>query len=194
MAGETNVNVSLDFTNPLYLHPSDGTHTIAVSKLTRSGNYQTWKRSMEIALSSKRKLGFVTGSVSRPIDDSVKAELWDTCNSTVIGWIHASVLDSIKSSILFLSTARMIWSHLEKQFSLTDGSRKYKISRDLYGLKQGGAPVHEYYTNMRSLWKELEAVSALPTITTTGTDITAFLRAMERQQEESHLFQFLNGR
>ncbi|XP_021751248.1 uncharacterized protein LOC110716903 [Chenopodium quinoa] len=188
MAGEGVITTPLDFTNPLYLHPSNGTHTIAVSKLTGSSNYQTWQRSMEIALSSKCKLGFVTRTVQHPAEDPVKAELWDICNATVIGWIHASVSDSIKSSILFLSTSRMIWSHLKKQFSLTNGSCKYKISRDLIGLRQNGAPVHEYYIHMRDLWQELESMSALPAITTTATDVPAFLRAMERQQEESRLF------
>uniref|UniRef100_A0A803N2R4 Retrotransposon Copia-like N-terminal domain-containing protein n=1 Tax=Chenopodium quinoa TaxID=63459 RepID=A0A803N2R4_CHEQI len=75
---ESVTTTSLDFTNPLYLHPSDGTHTIAIFKLTGFGNYRTWRKLLEIAISSKRKLGFVTGALSRPIEHSVKAELWDT--------------------------------------------------------------------------------------------------------------------
>lgn len=185
--------VAIDVTSPLYLHPSESSYSVAVSKLTGSSDYRAWQRSMQIALSSKRKLGFVKGTVLRPTDDAIKAEQWDTCNSTVIGWLHGSVSESIKSSILFLNTARLIWSSLEKQFSLTNGSRKYKLKRDLYNLKQNGVPVHQYYTMMGALWQELDSMSALPAITTTGNDITTFLRAMERQHEENRLFEFLNG-
>ncbi|XP_056693157.1 uncharacterized protein [Spinacia oleracea] len=184
---------TIDMTNPLYLHPSDGSHTIAISKLNGAVDYRTWRRSMEIALGSKRKLGFVNGTVVRSTDDSVKAELWDTSNSTVLGWIHGSVSDTIKTSIIFLNTARETWVHLEKRFSLTNGSRKYKLNRDLYGLKQNGAVVHEYYTAMRALWQELESMNSLPVMTTVAADVTTYLRALDRQQEEQHLFQFLNG-
>lgn len=51
---------------------------------------------MENALSSKRKIGFVTGTVVRDEVDKVKGELRDTCNDTVIGGIMGSVEDSIK--------------------------------------------------------------------------------------------------
>lgn len=39
---------------------------------------------MELALASKRKVGFVTGMVTRDKDDEKLQEQWDTCNNTVI--------------------------------------------------------------------------------------------------------------
>lgn len=57
---------SLLFQNPLYLHPSDGPGTLVVNeKLLGAQNYRSWKRSVEIALSTKRKLGFIRGTVPR---------------------------------------------------------------------------------------------------------------------------------
>ena len=68
---------------------------------------------MEIALASKRKLGFVTGSVKKEKSNAVKAEAWETCNSMIISWIFGSVSESIKKSILFVSNAHQIWRQFE---------------------------------------------------------------------------------
>ncbi|KAL2941620.1 hypothetical protein RDABS01_029970 [Bienertia sinuspersici] len=73
-----------DIQNPLYLHPSDGPSTIAIEKLQGAADYRSWKRSMEIALASKRKLGFVTGLVVRDPEDKEKQDQWNTCNSMII--------------------------------------------------------------------------------------------------------------
>ncbi|KAL2933752.1 GDSL esterase/lipase EXL2 [Bienertia sinuspersici] len=73
----------IDPTSPLYLHPSDGTTSINIEKLQGASNYRPWRRSLEIALASKRKLGFVTGGVKRDENDKVKQECWDTCNNMI---------------------------------------------------------------------------------------------------------------
>ncbi|KAL2939236.1 Mitochondrial dicarboxylate/tricarboxylate transporter DTC [Bienertia sinuspersici] len=86
---------TVDVTCPLYLHPSEGILTVS-EKLQGIHNYRPWKRSMELALASKRKLGFVTGAVTRDKHDQKLQELWDTCNSTVISWLHANMGDMIK--------------------------------------------------------------------------------------------------
>ncbi|KAL2906933.1 hypothetical protein RDABS01_005643 [Bienertia sinuspersici] len=80
-----------DFQNPLYLHPSDGQHSVSIKELTGAQIYREWRRSMEIILASKRKLGFVAGAVKKDTSDSEKADQFDTCNSMVIAWILANV-------------------------------------------------------------------------------------------------------
>lgn len=78
-------NLSLMFQNPLFLHPSDGPGTLVVNeKLVGAQNYRSWRRSVEIALSTKRKLGFIRGTVPRSPDDVNLQEQWDTCNNLVI--------------------------------------------------------------------------------------------------------------
>ncbi|XP_074373942.1 uncharacterized protein LOC141714317 [Apium graveolens] len=184
---------SIDVSSPLYLHPSDGNNFMTIDKLQGSSNYRSWKRSMEIALSSKRKLGFVEGTLLRDTTDEVKKDAWDTCNNMIISWILGSVSDSIKKSIMFVSSAHHIWKHLEQRFALTNGSRKYKINKELYETKQQGKPVSEYYTHMRSLWDELESLVILPTINATTAEITTLINVLAQQREEQKLFQFLNG-
>lgn len=56
----------VDIQNSLYLYPSDGSQVVAsVEKLRGSGNYREWKISLEMILTSKRKKGFVNGTIER---------------------------------------------------------------------------------------------------------------------------------
>lgn len=195
MSGERNCNFSInDLQNSLFLHPSEGSSSIFVDdKLVGAQNYRSWRRSLEIGLSTKRKLGFVKGSVKRPDEDQPKAELWDTVNNMVISWILSSVCDSIQKSILFIDSTNEIWTHLERRFCLSNGSRKYKINREIYELKQCGISVSEYYSKMKCLWVELDAMDDLPRVTVLSDEMTEFLKKLSGQREENKLFKFLNG-
>ncbi|KAL2904788.1 Serine--tRNA ligase [Bienertia sinuspersici] len=184
MSSGSSSNSVIEPTSPLYLHPSDGTNSIVVEKLTGTSNYRPWRRSLEIALASKRKLGFMTGGVKRGVSDKLKQESWDTCNSMVISWILNSVSDDIKKSVMFMNDAYEIWNHLETRFSVTNGARKYSINKQIYEIKQQGKPVSEYYTQMKALWVELETLNMTPTINTMTPEITAFLTEKPNTYDE----------
>ncbi|KAL2924342.1 Gag polyprotein [Bienertia sinuspersici] len=123
----------------------------------------------------------------------MKHELWDTCNNLVISWLHRSVSEQIKKSILYYNTAREIWLHLETCYNDTNGARKYKLNKEVYDTHQNGASVSEYYTAMKSLWDEQDSLNLLPSITQLNPEIDAFMGAMKKQKEEERLFQFLLG-
>lgn len=183
-----------DLTSPLFLHPSDGPGSLPIQeKLIGAQNYRSWRRSVEIGLSTKRKLGFVRGTVLRSATDAVLQEQWDTCNNMVISWLMSSVSDSIVKSIMFIGTAFEIWNQLEKRFALSNGSRKYKLHKESYDVMQSGQSVSEYYTKIKCVWEELDSMNVLPRLTTVSAEITAFLNAINTQKEEQRLFQFLNG-
>ena len=183
----------IEITSPLYLHPSDGSSSINIEKLQGASNYRSWKRSLEISLASKRKIGFVTGVVKRDGSDIVKQEAWDTCNNMVISWILFNVSEPIKKSIMFVEHASEIWKFLEQRFLVSNGSRKYRLNKELYETKQQGKSITDYYTDMRGLWEELDALNHLPPISTMNIEINAFIVALNQQHEEQKLFQFLNG-
>ncbi|GJY68424.1 cysteine-rich receptor-like protein kinase 8 [Tanacetum coccineum] len=130
------------FQNPLYLHPFDGPSSLTVQeKLTGAQNYRAWRRAIEIGISTKHKLGFVKGTV-----------------------IMGSVSESIARSIMFVGTASEIWQQLEKRFSLSDGSKKYKLNKDTYKITQSGSSIGEYYTKMKCVWEELDNINVLPVL------------------------------
>ena len=184
---------ALDVTSPLYLHPSENSNSVSVEKLQGSSNYRAWRRSLEICLASKRKLGFVTGVVKRDGSDKVKQDHWDTCNSMIISWLLGSMTDPIKRSVMFVTNCSKIWKELEQRYLVTNGARKYKICKDIYEIKQNGRLISDYYTDMKTLWEELETLCVFPPITEMTVEVSAYVDALNVQQEEQKLFQLLNG-
>lgn len=102
-----------DLQSLLFMHPLDGPPSICVTKLQGAADYRTWKRTFEIQLLVKRKLGFLDGSVTRSSTYATEASQWDTCNNMVISWIHNNISDNIKSSVLFINNSSDIWKQLE---------------------------------------------------------------------------------
>lgn len=60
---------------------------------------------------------------------------------------------------------------------LTNGSRKYKLTRDLFAVKQNGMSVAAYYTALSSIWEELESMNILPIVKSNTVEVTALLKS-----------------
>jgi len=170
---ERNPNNFTEFQNPLFVHHSDEPGSLDLKiKLNGLSNFRSWKQAMEIALSTKRKLPFVHETLLRATDDPIKGDQWDACNNLVIAWIMNSVSDSIADSIMYIESAAEIWKQLQRRFAMSTGSRKYKLNKEVYNLKQNSAPINEYYTRMRGIWEKLSTMNDLPRFTTVTDEIT----------------------
>ncbi|KAK9691437.1 hypothetical protein RND81_09G196600 [Saponaria officinalis] len=148
---------------------------------------------MELVLSAKRRLGYVTGKIPKPKEDEDKIEAWIVNNNQVITWILQNVSERIKMVIIYTPTAKGVWDTLEKRYTVSNGARKYKLNKESYEAVQNGKSVEEYYTQLQVIWDELESMSSLPTLSKVTTEIAEYLTTVDKQAEERRLFQFLNG-
>ncbi|XP_074318043.1 uncharacterized protein LOC141654827 [Silene latifolia] len=140
-------NAILESSEPLYLHPAESSHPIVVdTKLSGIDNYYEWKRQMEIEISIKRKLGMLTGVVKKPTNDPLREAAWTTCNSQLIAWMLHNMEPQIKRSVMYSNTAKEIWDYLQRQFSVSNGARKFRLNKKLYDLEQGDKSICEYFT------------------------------------------------
>ncbi|PWA57609.1 hypothetical protein CTI12_AA406700 [Artemisia annua] len=82
----------MDSSKPLYVYPSHGPGSLPIhEKLVGAQNYHSWHGAKEIWFSTKRKLGFVKGTIPRPptipvppvtsVVIDVNIEMWETYNN-----------------------------------------------------------------------------------------------------------------
>ncbi|KAK9673127.1 hypothetical protein RND81_12G148200 [Saponaria officinalis] len=142
-------------------------HTLKITTLlTGSENYPLWKRQMELALSAKRRLGYVNGKTPKPKEDEEKIEAWTVANN--------------QKRYTVANGARKFKLNRES-YEATQNERSIE---DYYTQLQ---MIWDELDNMSTL------VTTLPSITKVTTNIAEYLKAVEAQAEERKLFQFLNG-
>jgi len=81
-------SITIDPSHELYLYPSDNPSNALVSNLLDGQNYGHWRKTVEIALIPKNKIGFVRGTCKKPDHDSPLANQWERCDKMVIFFYH----------------------------------------------------------------------------------------------------------
>lgn len=157
---------TLDFGNPLYLHPSDTTNASIINiKLKGTENYNIWANAMELALQVKNKLGFIKGSITKDTDNHVLGNQWDRCNSVVLSWILNSISEELYAGQIFSKVAKDVWEELQETYSKVDGSVVYNLYKQINSTTQNGSPVSDYYHKLNSLWRQYDTITKLPICT-----------------------------
>ncbi|KAF3683173.1 putative protein kinase 2B, chloroplastic-like [Capsicum annuum] len=153
----------IDSSDPLYLGASDvaGAALIPI-KLTGSENYGVWCRSMKIALLGKRNYGFVTGTCSKETYREELHDQWETCNAIVLSWLMSSVSAKLLSGIVYAKNAHEVWGDLKERFDKVNCMRLYQLHKEINNLHQGTDSVSNYFTKLKNLWSEHDAV--IPTL------------------------------
>jgi hypothetical protein len=154
-------NRSIDPSNPLFLNSGENPALILVGSPLTGENYNTWSRSMLVSLSAKNKIGFVNGSICEPPEHDDLFPAWTRCNDMVVSWILHVVSSDIKSSIIYITSSKIMWEDLKDRYSQRNGPRIFQLQKSIAATFQENSNVSQYFTQLKTLWEELNNYSPM---------------------------------
>ena len=170
--------------SPYTLYGSDNPGAAITSVLLNGENYNEWSSEMLNALQAKRKLGFITGTLTKPDAGSVDLENWLTVNSMIVGWIRTSIESKVRSTVTYITDAHQLWEDLKQRFSVGNTVRVHQLKAKLASCRQEGQSVLDYFGKLSALWEELQVYQPVH-VCSCGA---ATAMAKERDQERIHQF------
>ncbi|XP_019455164.1 PREDICTED: uncharacterized protein LOC109356294 [Lupinus angustifolius] len=179
--------------NPYYLHPGENPGAILTTPPLDGSNYHSWSRAMRRALSSKNKIKFVNGTISAPSPSTPEYHIWERCNNMVVSWITRSISQHIAQSIVYIDNARDLWLDLKDRFSKGDYSRTSDLLKELHSMRQGDRTISNYFTEMKTLWEDLESLRPIPTCTCIVRCNCGMIKMIKDQRENEYVICFLKG-
>lgn len=125
--------------SPFDLTVADNPGAIISKPLLRSNNYDEWACAFKTALCSRKKFGFLDGSIMKPPSDSPHYEDWEPINVLLVSWIKMTIELTLLSNISHRDNAKDLWDHIKKRFTVTSEAKNQQIKQDLANCKQHGS-------------------------------------------------------
>ncbi|XP_072052105.1 uncharacterized protein [Arachis hypogaea] len=145
----------MDPSSTFFLHPGEYPGNSLIPLVIDATNYGSWSRSMQKALKSNNKLGFVDGSLSKFAKDDPMFHSWNRCDNLVVSWITHSLSTEIVNSVPWNGVAYDIWDELRKRFYHGDVFRIVKLDEELFSTRQENLTVTSYFIKLKGIWENL---------------------------------------
>ncbi|XP_016435017.1 uncharacterized protein LOC107761308 [Nicotiana tabacum] len=153
--------ISYDVNHLYHLNNSDSPGMTLVNIVFDGRGYPGWRRSILLSLSAKKKLGFINGAYRSPNLKSLDHEQWSCVNDIVISWILNALSKDIVDSVIYYKIAKKLWDSVEQRFERSNGAKLYHLQKDLSGLVHGNSDIAGYFTKLKRLWDELDALNVI---------------------------------
>ncbi|KAF3787234.1 hypothetical protein EJ110_NYTH23593 [Nymphaea thermarum] len=120
-------------------------------------NYLSWSAALEIGITSRGRLPYITGEKPAPSKTDPGWATWALEDSQVKIWIISFVSADIQPLILRKLTSYDMWTVLARMYGFKRRVlRTYQIKRSIYSLKQGDLSVASFYAALKTKWEELD--------------------------------------
>ncbi|CAH9093659.1 unnamed protein product [Cuscuta europaea] len=152
-----------DPSSPYFLSSSDHPGMVICAVVLKGeNNYREWSTAMKNAFRAKRKMGFLDGSIERPLNAPRDLEDWLTVNSMAVGWIMTSVDPSLRTNLAYMESVHDLWTDLEARLSVGDAMRTHELKEPIRNCRQHGQSITSYFGQLRALWEEYDGVRNIP--------------------------------
>ena len=101
--------------SPYFLSSSNHSGYIISLVILNGYNYGNWSQLLINALKSKNKLGFVNGTLQKPIAVSDVHAL-EKCDSIVMACLYNVIDKALHGSVEYANTIREVWIDLEERY------------------------------------------------------------------------------
>ncbi|XP_076914306.1 uncharacterized protein LOC143573263 [Bidens hawaiensis] len=180
-----------DPSSPYYLHPSDYPRQMHVNDALSDHNYTDWMQEMVNFLFAKKN-GFVDGTIKKPKKTDFMYTAWMRCDAMIKGWLTTAMEKDIRDSVRYANTTADIWRDLVERFGKESAPRAYELKRTLASTRKDGASISAYFTKMRRIWDEIQAVLPAPYCTCHGCTCNVGKRLTDLKDKRK-LYEFLMG-
>ena len=145
---------------------------------------------MTTTLRAKNKLGFINGSLAKPIvkeDDTFVLQVWEMVNSMVSSWSLNVVHPRLRTSVAYTNTGKAMWETLRKHYAIDNALQIHQLKTSIANCNQGGLSVVEFYAKIKDLWVELENHYKIPLCTFTRCTYGATNKIVQNMNKRSHI-------
>nr|XP_016479842.1 PREDICTED: uncharacterized protein LOC107801087 [Nicotiana tabacum] len=104
----------------------------------------------------------VDGTSSKDKFPDAMGNHWERVNAIVLSWLMNSMAKGLLGGIMYASSAQTVWEDLAERFNKVDGSRTLNLHKEIATLTQGSASVSVYFSKLKDLWEEFEALVPAP--------------------------------
>ena len=184
--------VQIEPADPLFLHPSDHPGQSLVTHIFNGENFENWRRSVRIALSTKQKTSIIDGSYEKPAANSPLLPYWQRCNNMVLSWLLNSGHKNIRDSVLFCGRAGELWKELEERYRQSNKARLFQAQKHVTCISQGELDIASYFNKAKKVWDEFSAVGSLPRCDCSKCECEVNIK-LDRYAQEQRIIRFLVG-
>jgi hypothetical protein len=111
----------------------------------------------------------------------------------VLAWIQRSISPDIAKSIIWFDHASAVWKDLEFRFSHGDMFKISDLQEEMLRLHQGSLDISSYYTQLKSLWEEIEIYRPVRDCTCAIPCSCGVVADMKKYREQDCVLKFLKG-
>ncbi|KAG7553483.1 Jacalin-like lectin domain [Arabidopsis thaliana x Arabidopsis arenosa] len=173
-------------TSSTYFKLSDIPGSLISTVLLREDNYAEWSINIRYLLQEKQKIGFIDGSIPKPLTNP-DLTLWLATNSIIVGWILKAIDPKIRSTVAFANDSWRLWESLRRRFSVGNGVRVHELKAMIRSCRQEGQSVKDYFGRLSKLWEELQSYKS------TRDCSCHAAKYIEKEKEDERVHQFLMG-
>ncbi|XP_073290623.1 uncharacterized protein [Primulina huaijiensis] len=182
----------IDPSSPFYLGPQDRPGDFITPIRLKLDNFDDWSHAIRVALSSRRKFGFLNGTITDLIPPCTKDD-WVTIQCMLVSWLTNTIDPEVRSMLSNYDDAKRLWDDLHERFSIVNVPRIHQLKGDVNSCEQTKLMhVAIYFSKLNVLWDELDKHEPLISCKC-GKCTCEVGKQHEKRLADDRLHQFLLG-